>query len=180
MKKAAHTDTQTAEQEMNVIMSENDQTHSTFHSSFSRLCTHELNDMGFGLNRISHIIMDAEKFQTLHNRGTQSRVVASTPRQWEELPATAGHYEGSCPTTWVPHMNRTYPMPQPPEGPFGAQRSTSYDADISARENTAPRGGRFIPPYQTGPPAPESVPQEPPQETAIGSAISVCKLGKFT
>ena len=52
-----------------------------FHSSFSRIRSEELNDMGYGLSRISPITFDNENaFQTPNNR-TQGRVLMSTPRK---------------------------------------------------------------------------------------------------
>ena len=49
---AVHTETREAECEMKVIMDKDhhNQAHSSAHTSFSRLRSFELNDMGFGLN----------------------------------------------------------------------------------------------------------------------------------
>ena len=40
----------------------------SFHSSFSRICSDELNDMAYGLNRISPITFEGDVFQTPNNR----------------------------------------------------------------------------------------------------------------
>ena len=69
---------------MMIIMEENrsSNTNCSADSSFSRLRSFELNDMGFGLNRISPITFNTETFQTPKNRGTQSRAPTSTPREY--------------------------------------------------------------------------------------------------
>ena len=63
---AVYSQTKEAECKMLIIMNEdqhNNSNHST-HSSFSRLHSFELNDMCFGLNRISPITFDGNAFQT--------------------------------------------------------------------------------------------------------------------
>ena len=51
-----------------------------FHSSFSRIRSDELNDMGYGLSRISPITLEGDEFQTLKNK-TQDTALMSTPRK---------------------------------------------------------------------------------------------------
>ena len=52
----------------------------SFHSSFSRIRSDELNDMGYGLSRISPITLEGDLFQTLKNK-TQDTALTSTPRK---------------------------------------------------------------------------------------------------
>ena len=63
------------ENEMMVIMEEDQEkeqqniSHNSFHSSFSRIRSEELNDMGNGLNRISPFTFYGDAFQTQSNAG---------------------------------------------------------------------------------------------------------------
>ena len=52
----------------------------SFHSSFSRIRSDELNNMGYGLSRISPISLEGDMFQTLKNK-TQDTAPMSTPRK---------------------------------------------------------------------------------------------------
>ena len=52
----------------------------TMHTSFSWLHSFELNDIGYGLNRISPITFDEDTFQTPDNR-IQGRALMSMPRK---------------------------------------------------------------------------------------------------
>ena len=58
------------ENEMIVIMEEHQEkeqqniSHNSFHSPFSRIRSEELNDMGYGLSKISPITFDGDAFQT--------------------------------------------------------------------------------------------------------------------
>ena len=61
--------------EMLVIMDEqqenqdqHDVSNASFQSSFSRMCSFKLNDMGYGSNRISPITFDGDAFQTPNNK----------------------------------------------------------------------------------------------------------------
>ena len=83
----AFTDARRVESEMLVIMDklqENQEQHdvsnASFHSSFSRIQSDELNDMGYGLSRISPITFEGDVFQTPNNQ-TQDRALTSTPRK---------------------------------------------------------------------------------------------------
>ena len=60
--------------------SPHDLSNASMHSSFSRLCSFEINDMGYGLNRISPITFDENAFQTPDNR-MQGRAPMSMPRK---------------------------------------------------------------------------------------------------
>ena len=77
---------QRVENEMMVIMEEHQEkdqqniTHNSFHSSFSRIRSEELNDMGYGLSKISPITFDGDAFQTPSNR-TQDNALTLTPRK---------------------------------------------------------------------------------------------------
>ena len=166
---AVHADTNTADIEMNIIISEkaHHQINSSMASSYSRLRSFKLNDMGFGLNRISPITMDREAFHRPENRETQHRAPTSTPHECNERPEQAP----------APPMNRTYSLPQPPQVNFG-NRHQSYDTDTSTREsqrqNIGGTQGRFIPPHQIDPSQPpmadgstDSSNRESPNETTI-------------
>ena len=87
---AVYTEAREAECEMLIIMNDQQDQHDSainiMHSSFSRLCSFKLNDMGFGLNRISPITFDGDIFQTPENRGTRGRVLTSTPRKTSAQP----------------------------------------------------------------------------------------------
>ena len=129
------------ESEMLVIMDklqENQEQHdvfnTSFHSSFSRIWSDELNDMGYGLNRISPITFEGDVFQTPNN-WTQGRAPTSTPRKKRN-------------ETQGPPVNKTSPVNQVPrqeEQP----RSKYYNAEMSITDvGTAEPFGRFIPPCQ--------------------------------
>ena len=127
-----------AESEMLVIMDElqenqeqHDISNASFHSSFSRIWSDELNDMGYGLSRISPINFEGDVFQTPNN-WTQDRAPTSTPRKKRnEI------------------INKTFPVNQVPrqeEQP----RSKSYNAEMFITGvGTAEPFGQFIPPYPT-------------------------------
>ena len=74
------------ENEMMVIMEEHQEkqqqnmSHNSFCSSFSRIRSDESNNMGYGLSRISPITFDGDAFQTPSNR-TQDKAPMSTPRK---------------------------------------------------------------------------------------------------
>ena len=140
-----YTETRDLEWEMMIIMEEN-RSNNTNHStdnSFSRLKSFELNNMGFGLNRISPITFYMDAFQTSENRGTQSQAPTSTPR---ECGTQEIQHQG-------PQMNRTYPLNAVPRYNSQEPEHHSYDADTSAR-NAPPKNvtqGRCVPPQQAHP-----------------------------
>ena len=74
------------ENKMMVIMQEHQEkeqqniSHNSFHSSFSRIRSDELNDMGYGLSRISPITFNGDAFQTPSNRA-KDKAPTSTPRE---------------------------------------------------------------------------------------------------
>ena len=83
----AFTEVRWVESEMLVIMDElqenqnqHDVSNISFHSSFSRIRSDELNDMGYGLSRISPITLEGDAFQTPKNK-TQDTALMSTPRK---------------------------------------------------------------------------------------------------
>ena len=47
---------------------QHDVSNTSFHSSFSRIRSDELNDMGYGLSGISPITFEGDVFQTLKNQ----------------------------------------------------------------------------------------------------------------
>ena len=122
------------ESEMLVIMDElqenqeqHDASNASFHGSFSRIRSDELNDMGYGLSRTSPITFEGDVFQTPNNQ-TQDRALTSTPRKKRsEL------------------KNKPFPVNQVPrqeEQP----RSKSYEAEMSITGvGTAEPFGGFIP-----------------------------------
>ena len=57
-----------------------DVSHNSFCSSFSRIRSEELNDMGYGLSRISPITFDDDAFQ-MPNTRARDRAPTSTPRK---------------------------------------------------------------------------------------------------
>ena len=87
IKDTAFTEVRWVESEMLVIMDElqenqnqHDVSNISFHSSFSRIRSDELNDMGYGLSRISPITLEGDAFQTPKNK-TQDTAPTSTPRK---------------------------------------------------------------------------------------------------
>ena len=78
------------ENEMMVIMEEHQEkeqqniSHNNFHNSFSRIRSEELNDMGYGLSRISPITFGGDALQTPSNR-TQDKAPMLTPRKKNEI-----------------------------------------------------------------------------------------------
>ena len=82
----ASTEVRKVENEIMVIMEEHQEKeyqnilHNSFCSSFSRIRSEELNNMGYGLSKISPIIFDGDAFQTPSNK-TQDKAPTSTPRK---------------------------------------------------------------------------------------------------
>ena len=82
----ASADVRRVENEMMVIMEEHQEkeqqniSHNSFHSSFSRIRSEELNDMEYGLSKISPIALDGGAFQTPSNR-VQDNTLTLTPRK---------------------------------------------------------------------------------------------------
>ena len=74
------------ENEMVVIMHEHQEkeqqniSHNSFHSSFSRIRSEDLNDMGYGLSKISPITFNGDAFQMPSNRA-QDGALTLTPRK---------------------------------------------------------------------------------------------------
>ena len=99
----ASTKVRRVENEMMVIMQghqereQHDVSHNSFHSSFSRIRSEELNNKGYGLSRISPITFDNDAFQMLCIRA-KDRALTSTPRKKKNEANT-----GSTPTTRTPH-----------------------------------------------------------------------------
>ena len=59
---------------------QHDASNASFHSSLSRIWSEELNDMDYGLSRISPINFEGDIFQTPNNQ-THNRAPTSTPRK---------------------------------------------------------------------------------------------------
>ena len=134
-----HSKTRVAECEMLVIMDEDyhNQTQSSAHTSFFRLRSFELNDMGLGLNQISPITFDADAFQTSENRTTQHRAPTLTPEGRGRQPE-----QKEMPQQGPPPMNRTYPLNKPQ-----GRKQHLYDADksVSKSQPSTSTQGRFVP-----------------------------------
>ena len=134
IKNTAFTEVRWVESEMLVIMDElqeNQNQHVSnisFHSLFSRIRSDELNDMGYGMSRISPITLEGDAFQTPKNK-TQDTALMSTPsKKRNEV------------------INKTFPVTQVPRQEEQT-RSKSYDAEMSvAGHGGAEQFGRFIPP----------------------------------
>ena len=81
----ASTEVRRMENEMMVIMQEHQEreqhevSYNSFHSSFSIIRSEELNNMGFGLNRISPITFNDDAFWMTNNRA-KDRALTLTPR----------------------------------------------------------------------------------------------------
>ena len=99
------------------------------HSSFSRLCFFEHNDMEYGLNRISPITFDEDAFQTPANR-TQGRAPTSTLRK-------KGKQSGSQADQQGPPIDKIYPLKQASRQD-GQPIFNSYDVDTLARNTPTP------------------------------------------
>ena len=107
------------DKEMQVIIkSDNKPLHINKTSSFSRLRSFKLNDMGFSLNRISPIMFDIENLQTPANHGTKGRALTSMPRE-KRVPQNA--QQGQTYDEAV-NMNEAHHEPQ---------GSASYNPDES-------------------------------------------------
>ena len=120
----ASTEIRRVENEMLVIMQEHqereqwDVSHNSFHSSFSRIRSEELNNMGCGLSRISPIIFDDDAFQTPNNRA-KDRAPTLTPRKRK-------NEANDRPTKQTPQQDGN---------------DKSHNANTSSNEPT----GRFVP-----------------------------------
>ena len=128
----ASTEVRRVENEMMVIMQEHQEreqhnvSHNSFHSSFSRIRSEELNNMGYGLSRISPITFDDDAFQMLSNRA-KDRALTLTPRKKRNEANT-----GSIPTTQIPQQD-------------GNARSYNADLSVAGTSSNEP-SGRFVPP----------------------------------
>ena len=98
-------------------------------SSFSRIRPDELNDMGYGLSKISPIMFEGDIFQTPKNK-TQEVALTLTPRKNRDS-----------------SINKTSPVKQV-QRHEEQPKSGSYNAELSVTGNggTQPLG-RFIPPH---------------------------------
>ena len=128
----ASTKVRRVENKMMVIMQEHQErkqhnvSHISFHSSFSRIRSKELNNMGYGLSRISPITFNDNAFQTLSKRA-KDRALTSTPRKKRNEANT-----GSTPTTQTPQQDGN---------------AKSYNADLSVAGNSSNEPSRrFVPP----------------------------------
>ena len=103
----------------------------SFCSSFSRIRSDELNDMGYGLSRISPITLEGDVFQTLKNKTQDTALMSTLRKKRSEL------------------INKTFPVNQVPRQ-HEQPRSKSYDAKLSITgDGQAEQLGRFIPPCPT-------------------------------
>ena len=120
----ASTEIRRVENKMLVIMQEHqereqqDVSHNSFHSSFSRIRSEELNNMGYGLSRISPITFNDDAFQMPNNRAKDG-APTSTPRKRK-------NEANDRPTTQTPQQDGN---------------DKSCNANTSSKEPT----GRFVP-----------------------------------
>ena len=116
----ASTKVRRVENEMMAIMQEHQEkeqqniSHKSFHSSFSRIRSEELNNMGYGLSRISPITFNGDAFQTPSNKA-QDRALTLTPRKRRN--------EANTEST------------PPAQAPQQDGRAESYNADVSVAGN---------------------------------------------
>ena len=118
-------DTASAEVEEHQEKEQQNISHNSFHSSFSRIRSEELNDMGYGLSKISPITFDGDAFQTPSNRA-QDNAPTLTPRKGRNEVITEMFL-----SRWVPQQSEN---PKP------------YNAELSMVGNGASKpSGRCIP-----------------------------------
>ena len=104
----ASTKVRRVENEMVVIMQEHQEkeqqniSHNSFHSSFSRIRSEELNDIGYGLSKISPITFDGDAFQMPSNRAQDGELMLTPRRRRNEVntesipPAQASQQDGNA------------------------------------------------------------------------------------
>ena len=106
------------ENEMMVIMEEHQEkeqqniSHYSFQSSFSRIRSEELNDMGYGLSKISAITFNGDAFQTPSNR-TQDNALTSTPRKRRNEVNTESFLSRQVPGNGASEPTGRFIPPQP-------------------------------------------------------------------
>ena len=138
----ASTKIRRVENEMLVIMQEHQEreqqevSHNSFHSSFSRIRSEELNDMGYGLSRISPITFNDDAFQTPNNRA-KDRAPTLTPRRKR-------NEANDIPTTKAPQQ----------DGNTKSHDTNLFISNASSDESVS----RFVPsqPNNTGSPSQET------------------------
>ena len=104
----ASTEVKRVENEMVVIMQEHQEkeqeniSHNSFHSSLSRIRSEELNDIGYGLSKISPITFDGDTFQMPSNRAQDGAPMLTPRRRINEVntesipPAQASQQDGNA------------------------------------------------------------------------------------
>ena len=70
--------------------------HNSFRSSFFRIRSEELNDMGYGLSKISPITFDGDAFQTPSNK-THDKAPMLTPKERRSEVSTKSFLSGQVP-----------------------------------------------------------------------------------
>ena len=128
----ASSEVRRVENEMMVIMQEHQEreqhevSHNSFHSSFSRIRSEKLNDMGFGLNRISPFTFNDDAFWMPNNRA-KDRALTLTPRKKRNEANT-----GSTLATQTSHQD-------------GNAKSHNEDLSMAGNSPNEPYG-KFVPP----------------------------------
>ena len=128
----ASTKVRRVENEIMVIMQEHQKkeqqnvSHNSFCSSFSRIRSEELNNMGYGLSRISPITFDDDAFQMPSNRAKDRALTLTPIRKRNEVNT------GSIPTTQTPQQD-------------GNARSYNADLSVAGTSLNEP-SSRFVPP----------------------------------
>ena len=117
---------------MVVIMQEHQEkeqqniSHNSFHSSFSRIRSEELNNMGYGLSKISPITFDGDAFQTPSNRAQDGAPTLTPRRRRNEV--------------------NTESIP-PAQAPQQDGNAKPYNAELSVAGNGSNKpSSRFVPP----------------------------------
>ena len=128
----ASTEVRRVENEMVVIMQEHQEkeqqniSHNSFHSSFSRIRSEELNDMGYGLSKISPITFNGDAFQIPSNRAQDGAPMLTPRRRRNEV--------------------NTESIP-PAHSPQQDGNAKPYNAELSIVGNGSNKlSGRFAPP----------------------------------
>ena len=127
----ASTEVKRLENEMVVIMQEHQEkehkiSHNSFHSSFSRIRSEELNNMGYGSSKISPITFDGDAFQTPSNRAQDGALTLTPRRRRNEVNAES-----------IP----------PAQAPQQDGNAKPYNAELSVAGNGSNKpSSRFVPP----------------------------------
>ena len=128
----ASTKVKRVENEMVVIMQEHQEkeqqniSHNSFHSSFSRIRSEELNDMGYSLSKISPITFNGDAFQMPSNRAQDGALMLTPRRRRNEVNTE------SIPPAQVPQQD-------------GNAKPYNAESSVAGNGSNKP-SSRFVPP----------------------------------